>query len=60
MDVCTDGDTWVVPKNGLFVTTPSQVLATASSEGTQSSTDSSAASLNKVMPINERGVIRLG
>lgn len=59
MNVCTNGDTWVVPKNGLSVTTPSQVLATASSEGTQSSTNSSAAPLNEVMLINERGVIRL-
>ena len=59
MDLCTDEKMGVLPKNSLSTTAPRLVLAQESSEGTQSSTDSSAGPLHSIAPIDQMGVIRL-
>ncbi|KAG2331180.1 hypothetical protein Bca52824_002360 [Brassica carinata] len=59
MDVCTDEEIGLLPKNDVSEARAPHALCAASTEGTQSSTDSSAAPLNAVVPIDQRGVIRL-
>ena len=59
MDLCTDEEIGVLPKNALSTTTPHGVLAQESSEATQSSTDSSAEPLHSIAPIDQMGLIRL-
>ncbi|KAH0928876.1 hypothetical protein HID58_014603 [Brassica napus] len=59
MDLCTDEEMGVLPKNALSTTTPHGVLAQESSEATQSSTDSSTEPLHSIAPIDQMGVIRL-
>ncbi|CAF2269537.1 unnamed protein product [Brassica napus] len=59
MDLCTDEEMGVLPKNALSTTTPHGVLAQESSEATQSSTDSFAEPMHSIAPIDQMGVIRL-